>query len=417
MTLRIALTQLLLGGAMWAAPGVADAQVNNVYACVNNTTLVVRIIAVGAQPTGWPSQCVASPASRAETPRVWAVLGPTGPQGPTGVAGPAGATGPTGPAGAQGPAGPAGPISGTGVPGNIPIWSNNTVLGDSPIYVTSTGGISISADDGIVFSASSQDNAIGVHGYSRLQSGVQGLSKSAKGVFGHSQEDDGVYGWTDSAVHAGVRGLNTNANHGLGVFGHAQGSNGIGVHGRSSFIGVLGISDNVTGTQGETTTGNAILGISRGSGNAGYFVGPVHIEGDLHVHQNAYKQGGGSWGVFSDERVKKSIQPLDNALRQLLQLRGVTYEYVNPAAIGELPGTHIGMVAQAVERVFPSWVDTEKDGYKRLTFRGFEALTVEAVRELSRTTDEQIRELKHENVELRQQLEALTQMIREAKNK
>ena len=32
------------------------------------------------------------------------------------------------------------------------------------------------------------------------------------------------------------------------------------------------------------------------------------------------------------------------------------------------------MIAQEVEQVFPDWVETGKDGMKRLSIRGFEAL-------------------------------------------
>jgi hypothetical protein len=42
----------------------------------------------------------------------------------------------------------------------------------------------------------------------------------------------------------------------------------------------------------------------------------------------------------------------------------------------------MGMIAQEVESVFPQWVGTDRQGYKDLTIRGFEALTVEAMREL-----------------------------------
>jgi hypothetical protein len=65
----------------------------------------------------------------------------------------------------------------------------------------------------------------------------------------------------------------------------------------------------------------------------------------------------------------------------------VSFEYVNPAPIHEAPGARMGMVAQKVEPVFPDWVDTGASGYKRLTFRGLEALTVEALRELRSEKD------------------------------
>jgi len=110
----------------------------------------------------------------------------------------------------------------------------------------------------------------------------------------------------------------------------------------------------------------------------------------LHVDGSAGKPGGGSWSVASDARLKKNVEPLGGALDRLLSLRGVTYEYIDAAKCNELPGRQIGMIAQEVERVFPDWVETANDGYKRLAFRGFEALTVEALRELAAQKDAQI---------------------------
>jgi hypothetical protein len=65
----------------------------------------------------------------------------------------------------------------------------------------------------------------------------------------------------------------------------------------------------------------------------------------------------------------------------------VRFEYIDPDAIHELPGERIGIVAQDVEGVFPDWVQTGADGYKRITCRGFEALTVEALRDLRAEKD------------------------------
>jgi len=101
----------------------------------------------------------------------------------------------------------------------------------------------------------------------------------------------------------------------------------------------------------------------------------------------AGKPGGGSWSASSDRRLKKNIHDLDGALDLLTALRGVTFEYIDPDSINELPGTRVGMIAQEVEEVMPDWVSTGPTGYKRLTYRGFEALTVEAFRELKAEKD------------------------------
>jgi hypothetical protein len=85
-------------------------------------------------------------------------------------------------------------------------------------------------------------------------------------------------------------------------------------------------------------------------------------------------------------------------------LHGVNFEYIDPAKIHELSGERMGLIAQEVEKVIPDWVETGKDGYKRVTVRGLEALVVEALRELDgrgKNKDAEIAELKArlENIE------------------
>src|SRR5262249_61210939 len=84
----------------------------------------------------------------------------------------------------------------------------------------------------------------------------------------------------------------------------------------------------------------------------------------------------------SDARLKKKVAPLADALGRLLKLRGVRFEWKEPEKMGNLTGTQMGLIAQEVETVFPEWVSVGPDGYKELTIRGFEALTIEALREL-----------------------------------
>ena len=127
------------------------------------------------------------------------------------------------------------------------------------------------------------------------------------------------------------------------------------------------------------------------SGQVG--IGTLTPTFDLHVNGTAGKPGGGSWSTASDLRLKKNVHDLKGSLERLLDLRGVTFEYIDPEAIGELEGVRTGMIAQEVEQVFPDWVEPAEDGYLRLTFRGFEAEVVEALRELRREKDAQIEDL------------------------
>ncbi|MFC1888762.1 tail fiber domain-containing protein [Thermodesulfobacteriota bacterium] len=132
-------------------------------------------------------------------------------------------------------------------------------------------------------------------------------------------------------------------------------------------------------------------------------IGTVTPGWTLEVNGSAAKPGGGSWTSSSDIRLKKNVETLEGALDDMLALRGVTFEWQEPEEHGNMTDIQMGMVAQEVEEVFPSWVGEDRDGYKDLTFRGFEALTTEAVRELNNKIDA----LEAENEEMRRIVEEI----------
>lgn len=166
------------------------------------------------------------------------------------------------------------------------------------------------------------------------------------------------------------------ANHGIGWYGGAKGD-------RDSYD--LGFAN--TTVDGPVVYGFA--GGALGSTSGGQRIAltwnsdrVVNVPATLQVVGAAQKTGGGNWSLLSDGRLKKDVRSLDSALDRLSRLRGVSFEWKEPEEQGELTGTQIGLVAQEVEEVFPEWVDTDHNGYKMLTVRGFEALTVEALKEL-----------------------------------
>jgi hypothetical protein len=109
---------------------------------------------------------------------------------------------------------------------------------------------------------------------------------------------------------------------------------------------------------------------------------PLQVVGDLRISGLARKPDGGGWTFASDARLKQNVEPLGKALDLLLQLRGVRFEWKEPDKMGNLSGSQFGLVAQEVEEVFPAWVSRDPDGYRELTLRGFEAIVIEALREL-----------------------------------
>jgi hypothetical protein len=114
----------------------------------------------------------------------------------------------------------------------------------------------------------------------------------------------------------------------------------------------------------------------------------LHVIGDLRITGVARKPGGGSWTSSSDMRLKKKLTTLTHALERLLELRGVQFEWKEPEKMGNLSGPQTGLIAQEVEKVFPEWVSSDPEGYKELTIRGFEALAIEALRELKDEIEE-----------------------------
>jgi endosialidase-like protein len=116
----------------------------------------------------------------------------------------------------------------------------------------------------------------------------------------------------------------------------------------------------------------------------------------------AWKNGGGSWSNSSDRRIKRDITDLDGTLDRLLSLRGVNFYYTDLTAPGAAAGLRTGFIAQEVEGVFPEWVTEiqgmgeKHDGLKALTISGFEALTVEAMRDLREEKNAEIAQLRAE---------------------
>ena len=71
------------------------------------------------------------------------------------------------------------------------------------------------------------------------------------------------------------------------------------------------------------------------------------------------------------------------------------------------------MIAQEVEEVFPEWVKTDSEGYETLSIGGFEALAVEAMRELN----DKIASIQEENKQLKNQLDQQQKEIEALKTK
>ena len=89
----------------------------------------------------------------------------------------------------------------------------------------------------------------------------------------------------------------------------------------------------------------------------------------------------------SDVRLKEDVQPLENPLDKITQLRGVSFAWKD-----ESKGTdrEIGVIAQEVEKKFPELVSTDSEGYKSVAYDKLTAVLIEAIK----TQQAQIAELR-----------------------
>jgi hypothetical protein len=93
-------------------------------------------------------------------------------------------------------------------------------------------------------------------------------------------------------------------------------------------------------------------------------IGTTAPDNKLTVNGAADKPGGGSWGTFSDERLKNIKGRFTPGLKAVLQLKPLRYEYKPDNALGlKLEGEQVGFSAQAVQRVIPEAVTKNDKGY------------------------------------------------------
>ena len=86
----------------------------------------------------------------------------------------------------------------------------------------------------------------------------------------------------------------------------------------------------------------------------------------------------GNITAYSDRRVKRDFEPIENALEKISQLEGMTYIRTD---MSDGNRRYAGLIAQDVEKVLPEAVHEVED-HKVLDYNGTIGLLVEAIKEL-----------------------------------
>ncbi|MDP4266155.1 MAG: tail fiber domain-containing protein, partial [Bacteroidota bacterium] len=188
-------------------------------------------------------------------------------------------------------------------------------------------------------------------------------------------------------------------------------------------IGIIGLGNDITTAtynippQGAGVVGNGnnfgIYGVANGLNGIGIY-GAGTLAG---FYSGSTFTSDADWAA-SDKRFKKNIRPINNALNKILMLEPKQYEY----NIDEYPGMNFskgikfGLIAQDVEKVFPELASNKfsipdpkakngqskkvTDGYYSVNYIGLIPIMVKAIQE----QQQQIEELKNTNRKLLERL-------------
>ncbi len=115
----------------------------------------------------------------------------------------------------------------------------------------------------------------------------------------------------------------------------------------------------------------------------------------------AYVGGDGGYAgkyylQFSDSVLKNNVTTITDALEKVKLLRGVYFTYKpdscddcdTNAVIQNDETTHMGLIAQEVERIVPEVVRDQYTGYKAVSYANLVGLLIEAIKELNNKIDD-----------------------------
>ena len=196
----------------------------------------------------------------------------------------------------------------------------------------------------------------------------------------------------------------------VGIGSAAVGGQQLTVAGPTTLTGQLsGAGANFSGSLG--TQGNFfVTGTTQLGGNVGIAIAPgaatltvggninaaADISGnnlvstlDAYIGRNiaintgtGYKPGGGPWEASSSRTLKRELAGIPQALALLCTLVGYTFCWDREPEARLFPGPQYGLIAEDVAQTVPQWIGTAPDGGLTVAARGFEALVVEALKQV-----------------------------------
>ena len=110
-----------------------------------------------------------------------------------------------------------------------------------------------------------------------------------------------------------------------------------------------------------------------------------------------------AWNTFSDRRLKRDFQKIENPIKKLNALHGYYYYWV---ADKKDQSRQLGVIAQEVETVLPEIVKTDKAGIKSVDYSKLTAYLIE----VNKTQQTEINQLKADNEVLKTQMNRIDEL-------
>jgi hypothetical protein len=249
----------------------------------------------------------------------------------------------------------------------------NTASGDSALFSNTTGAGNTASGSGALGDNTTGNSNIAT-GSGALQNNTTGSDNTASGVSALVQSTSCCN--TASGYQALYYVTTGQANTGIGNNAGKTADESFITGANNTFLGTgtamsTGSLTNATaiGANAEVEASNTLIlgsinGVNGQKVTVKVGIGTTTPDDNLTVDGTADKTGGGSWGTYSDRRLKNLDGSFNTGLSQILKMNPVRYRYKEQNAMGiRDTDEHVGLVAQEVQKVIPEAVTENSKGY------------------------------------------------------
>ena len=135
-----------------------------------------------------------------------------------------------------------------------------------------------------------------------------------------------------------------------------------------------------TGNDVGTATTRLQAGELVSKNNAGSADEGIKVTGSIYATVDIVADGDVVADLDSDERLKDNINPILEPIQKVNQLSGNTFTWNEKSSkVGE----DVGVIAQEVQKLFPSAVREKENGYLKVDYVRLVPVLIEAIKELS----------------------------------